>query len=164
MNSKTQRFARILTSAALSLALATPAFAGHGRGHGDKWRRYDGYSAPAYVTRTCAAPRVYVHESSCGAPVLAGFVGGLILGAAVHAQYTPAYYAPPPPPPPSYYYYDPYCDVRYGSFDSCQPHFHGCDHPRVIQVISVSSGDCVGTYYWGQGRWHHHDDEDNDRD
>src|SRR5262249_21900307 len=144
-----------------SLATATPALAGHGRGHDDKWRRGD-YVAPAYGYRYASPRVVYVRDHSYGAPLLAGFVGGLLVGASVHAEPVHAYCPPPPPPPPATFFYDPYCDMRFSSFDGCAAHEYYEGHPRVIQVIEVSSGDCVGSFAWYRGSWHHRDNEDDD--
>ena len=60
----------------------------------------------------------------------------------------------------SYVYVDPYCGDRYASFDACSAHFRGCEHPRVIQKIAVSSGRCVDTYRYRDGGWRECDEED----
>ena len=126
---------------AISLAsLAPVASAGHGYGHGDKWRREADYGAPrpwdnslpsrfGYTTRyvvrgrsSCDSrgyggyTRVIVRErSSSLGPALAGLVGGFVLGAAVSNAGVDHCYAPPAA---STYYYDPYCDERFSSLDA----------------------------------------------
>ena len=137
-------------------SLASPAAADH-------WRRYKHDPRFAHFAYAPVRERVYISRSSCGVPAFAGFVGGLVIGSAIaHAA------APPPPvycaPAPVYTYYDPYCDRRYDSLDECASHFHhySC-HPRVVQVIEVDSGRCVGERYWIHGRWYD-DDERGDWD
>ncbi len=125
----------LLGSFALS-AMAPAAEAGQ-RGHGRKWKRVH------------TVTHVH-HTSDChdGLPAFAGFVGGLIVGAAVSNAYAA------PPPPPRYFYYDPYCNVRWTSIDACTPHFRACSHPRTVRVVDVRSGHSVERWTWYHGRWH----------
>ena len=131
-------------------SLASPAAADHGR-------RYKHYPRFTHVYVAPSPGRVYISHGSCGAPALAGFFGGLVIGSAIaHAA------APPPPaycaPPPAYIYYDPYCDRSFDSLDAYASCFHGCRHPRVVQVIEVETGRCVGQRYWVHDRWYDDDD------
>lgn len=50
-------------------------------------------------------------------------------------------------------YYDPYCEERFASFDDCRSHQRSCGHPKVIQVVVASSGQCVDTYRYRNGGW-----------
>jgi len=130
-------------------SLASPAAADH-------WRRYKYPPRHAHVYVAPAPGRVYISHSSCGAPALAGFVGGLVIGSVI------AHAAPPPPvycaPPPAYVYYDPDCGRSFTSLDLCASHYCGYGHPRVVQVIEVDSGRCVGERYWFHGRWYDGDE------
>lgn len=117
------------------VALAAPAFADH--------RRYRGVQA--------APQRVYVRDrSSSVGPVLAGLVGGFILGAAVTSNAHPTvvheqrYYEP------DYRYYDPYGDNWYDSLDECRFDSRG---PQVVFVIDVHSGYRVRELQYRYGRW-----------
>ena len=139
----------LLTALAIG-ALAPVAQADHGRGNGHyRYRRTVTY-APPFVRAGYPTRRVIVeHRSGGGAgPVLAGFIGGLVLGSAIQSH--PVYAAPPPP---SYYYYDPYERVRYSSLDECDRDVRWHHHPRVVQVIEIRSGECVDSYSWQNGRW-----------
>lgn len=126
------------------VALAAPAFADQ--------RRYKGAQA--------APQRVYVRDrSSHVGPVLAGLVGGFILGAAatsnahptvVHEQryYEPAY-------APGYRYYDPYGDNWYDSLDEYRFASGG---PQVVFVIDAHSGYRVRELQYQYGRWNRRGD------
>ncbi|MEO5989692.1 MAG: hypothetical protein ABIU54_12870 [Candidatus Eisenbacteria bacterium] len=154
---------RWITAALLAttslLTFAPIAEAGHGRGRGNGRRYKD--DRQAY----CSAPsqqRVYVRES-CGSsagPVLAGVVGGFILGTAVANRSDRNYRRAPAR---SYRYYDPSCDESYASLDQCRTHFrdHGC-RSHVIRVIEVSSGECVRSVRYEGGNWRDYDDQDQD--
>jgi hypothetical protein len=149
--------AAVLLGSFVLAASAPVAEAGNG-GKGRKYKRH--HAARVHHTTHRTVVR-HVHTHDCGVPTLAGFVGGLIVGAAVSSAYAAP---PPPPPPPQYYYYDPYCDVRYSSIDACTPHFRACHHPRTVRVIDVRSGHSVDRWTWYHGRWHdnqeyaYHDD------
>ena len=139
------RYRRSLAALVLTMiTAATFAPAAHAD-HG-KYRRYRGpyYSQP--VQRVVYTRPVYVHQS--GAPVLAGLVGGLILGAAI-ANAAPA----PCPPPHVYAYVDPYCGSRWATFDDCAAHLSYHPGPQLVQLVDVSTGACVNTWCWHQGGW-----------
>jgi len=134
--------------ATLILSTASVAYADHGR-------RFKVVSAGYPVQR------VIVREHSSAAPVIAGLIGGFILGAAVTANSQPvvvhdypAYY--PQPVVVEYRYYDPYGGVWYDSLDECRFHHH---HPAIVQVIDVRSGRHLRTLRFHDGSWHRFDDE-----
>ncbi len=139
-----RRMVATLVLGALATTLVAPvAEAGHDRGRHRRWKhvrevRCDVRPAPvSHVT--------YVHRHSDAGPIPAGIVGGLVLGAALsNAQ--PAVHA-------SYSYWDPYCEVSYGSLERARSHFRGCDHPRVVRVIEVRSGDYVRDLCWRDSAW-----------
>lgn len=127
------------------LSLATPAFAGNGR-------RYKN------VRHSAPSQRVVVHRTSSGAgPVLAGVIGGFILGAAVaNAQPVVVHERVYSRPVAVYRYYDPYARVWFDSLDDCEfSHYRG--HPRVIHVIETRSGHHVRTLQYGNGHWYRMD-------
>lgn len=140
-----QRAMKVLLLAVLAAAIAAPA-AEAGRGHAYGHVRYKGYAPPPRV-----AYRPVVIERRDNGPAIAGFLGGLVIGAVLsHAA-----------PPPTYVYYDPYCQERFVSLDSYYGHACGHHHPRVIQVVELPSNRCVGTRYWDDGRWYSREsDED----
>ena len=132
------------------VALAAPAFADH--------RRFKGVQASA-------PQRVYVRDRSSNVgPVLAGIVGGFILGAAVTSNAQPRvvheqtwyddepYYDSRPIQysQPVYQYYDPYGDGWYDSLDQYQYVSGG---PQVVFVIDVRSGQRVRELQYRSGRW-----------
>ena len=76
-----------------------------------RYKRYNGYSSYRVI------------RSDAG-PVIAGFLGGLFLGATL-ANAAPA----------GYEYYDPYCNTEYSSLRAYNAHLHGgCGHANVVQV------------------------------
>ncbi len=137
--------------AATALTLASPALAGHGR-------RYKGVSHPSRVQR------VVVHErSGDAAPVLAGLIGGFILGAAITSNAHPVVVNERihRRPVVVYRYYDPYEDEWFDSLDEGE--FIGYRrHPRIVQVIEVRSGRHIRTLRYRDGGWHRFEDLDRD--
>ncbi|MEO5618880.1 MAG: hypothetical protein ABIS67_14020 [Candidatus Eisenbacteria bacterium] len=151
-----RRIGAVLMLGVIATTLLAPlAEAGHGRGNGRgngrRWKH-----APVVVREVHhsypvhASTRVsYVRRQSNAGPILAGIVGGLVLGAALsHAQ---------PSVRASYSYYDPYCEESYGSLERYRSHSRGCDHPQVVRVIEVSSGDCVRDLCWRDNGWRDYD-------
>ncbi len=139
------------------LTFASTASADHGR------RRFKG------VQGGRGFERVVIRERShSAAPVIAGLIGGFILGSAVSSNAHPVmvherrYCAPRPVV--VYRYYDPYGDDWYDSLDQCEFRHGG---PRIIQVIDVRSGREVRRMRFHQGRWDRisgdYDDRDFDR-
>ena len=102
-----------------------------------------------YVYR---GPRVvqHYHRYDGGHSGLA-FLGGLVLGAVITNAH--ASHADP------YFYADPYCDVRFSSLDAYHSHLRYQHHPRIVHVISVSSGDWVDSYAWYGSGWRHYETE-----
>ncbi len=140
--------------AASVLSIASTAFADHGGR-----RRFKG------VPDDFRGQRVIVreHSSSVG-PVLAGLVGGFIIGQAVSSNAHPVvvhehYYHRRPVA--VYRYHDPYCDEWFDSVDECE--FRGHHHPHVIQVIDIRSGREVRSLHMRGGQWQEFDDDDDDR-
>ena len=145
----TKRWIVVGLLASTFVALAAPAFASS--------RRYKGVQASA-------PQRVYVRDRSSNVgPVLAGLVGGFILGAAVtsnaqtrvvHEQTyyddEPYYDSRPIQYSSGYRYYDPYGDNWYNSLDECQFVSGG---PQVVFVVDIRSGHRVREMQYRQGRW-----------
>lgn len=157
ISKRTIATAMLVTTSLLTFAPLAQADHGHGR-----WRRYKG-ERPV-VRRVHASPNrhVIVRESNGAAPVIAGLIGGFILGTAVsHASDSHYRHAPVR----SYRYYDPSCDESWDSLDECRLHFR--EHrrsARVIRVIEVSSGDCVRTLHYDGRDWQDEYDQDWDED
>lgn len=119
-------------------------------------RRYKGRDA-SYGTRGPArhhgSGSVYVVRRSSAGPAIAGFLGGLFLGATIaHAA------------PDGFAYHDPYCDRRFVSLEIYRTHLHRHHHPRVVRVIEIDSGHCVDTWQYRNGDWRDWDERDWDDD
>lgn len=83
-----------------------------------------------------------VRRSNSAGPAIAGFLGGLFLGAALaHAA------------PAGYVYEDPYCEQRFASLEVYHGHFVRNRHPGVIHVVARDRGDHVRSYRYTSGRW-----------
>lgn len=161
-HTQTQRIVASLMIATLAAVTFAPAAqAGHAYG-----RKYKRVREARCVERVVVRPasRVVVHEHGAG-PVIAGLIGGFLIGTAVSnahaaAEVHVAEYAPPPPPAcpvvADYYYYDPICQARFDRFDDCRDHCSVHEGPRVVQVIETRSGACVETYTWDRGGWRYH--------
>lgn len=134
------------------LALAPMAEAGRGsKRHKHKARAYPSYT------------RVVVRESSA-APLVAGLVGGFLLGTAVsNAHAAPVVVHERRYEAPRYRYFDPYCDRWFSELSSCREHGWNDRHPVVVQVYDSRGGDCVRTVRWHDGAWYDTDDRDWDR-
>ena len=141
-----------MRSRVTGLALAAFAIAALSPAAQAEHRRYKGEPAdypPPAARHVQHAPRVvYVERHSDAAPLLAGLIGGLVIGS-VLAQSGP----PAPAVEPAYYYWDPYCHERFTSFAIYRAHVHRHYHPRVVRVISMDSGECVDTVHWSGGDW-----------
>uniref|UniRef100_A0A832MJ95 Uncharacterized protein n=1 Tax=Eiseniibacteriota bacterium TaxID=2212470 RepID=A0A832MJ95_UNCEI len=142
-----QRWIAATLAGVMVLGTVSPAWAGSGK------RRYKGARVvETRIVRHAWRPpvqHIVVRESNA-APVVAGILGGLILGAAIaHAG---------APPADHYYYWDPYCERRFASLEMYRGHFGRHHHPRIVRVIEVDSGRCAYTYRWHDGAWHRWDD------
>lgn len=133
-------------------ALAGNRGRGHGHGHKHKVVRYKGHRHRPVVVREVRV--VERHDHSDWGPALAGFIGGVAIGAILsdRAEAQPAYHA-------SYVYEDPYCHQRYSSLDAYHAHTRsrGCDHWAVARVIDTRSGACTQTLAWQNGGWYEAD-------
>ncbi len=114
--------------AALTLSAVAPAaWAGQGRGRWQKHRR-----GGVVVQRVTMS-----HRSDSFGPAIAGFIGGLALGAVLNNAGSSSAQACEGPRGQSradFYYWDPYCHERYSSLDAYGSHLrHGCGHPRRRQ-------------------------------
>jgi hypothetical protein len=135
-----------------ALALGALAPAADAKGHGNGNRRYRGYE-PRVVRAGYPVRRVVIqrHSDNLG-PALLGFIGGLVVGSAIHSH--PVYASAPPP---ECDYYDSYCDERFSSMSDYDYHLRRHHHPRVVLVVNVRSGECVGGRRWHDGRWYEED-------
>ena len=103
-------------------------------------RRYKGDRRGGYNTRVVyrdvrPSSTYIVRRSSSAGPAIAGFLGGLFLGAAIaHSA------------PTGYSYYDPYCHERFASLDVYRAHSHRHHHAGIVRVVAIDSGSYVGTY------------------
>lgn len=147
------RINRILAVALLAstslLTIAPVAEAGrHKGGH-----RHAGSNASCRVVHQVPSRQVVVYRSS-PAPVLAGILGGFIVGAA-YARSTPVVHTVAyAPAPPRYRYWDPYCDTWQVSLADCREHAYHHQHPQIVKVYDYDGGPCVRTMQWSAGAWY----------
>ena len=94
---------------------------------------------------------VVVYRSS-PAPVLAGLVGGFIIGSA-YARSTPVVHTVAYAPAPRYRYWDPYCDEWFVSLSSCREHSYQEGHAQIVKVFDYDGGPCLRTMQWSAGAW-----------
>lgn len=148
MLSHSSRWTAGLLATTLALATLVPAAQAD---RGGSWVRYKhgGSDRSARVVRYDRAPqRVYVQRSSSVGPALVGFLGGLVVGSAIHSHPVNASAAV------DYNYWDPYCHRSYASRDAYYSHSRYAHHPRLVRVIEVDSGDCVRSEEYCDGRWY----------
>lgn len=165
-----QRFIAVSLLASVAISSFAPAaFAGHGN---DSYRKHRRFERPNRVVRVNAYPQrvvEYRHRSSGGGSTLAGFLGGVAVGAIIssaaqsHASSHTVYarqpeYCPPPPRCEAdrerYSYQDPYCHERFSSLSLFLSHAgrHG-DHTLVVQVIDNRDEDCVDVIRYRGDQW-----------
>ena len=149
-------------------ALAPAAHAGRGQGDERKFRRDE---RPAFGMRVSHAPRrvIEYRRSSGGGSTLAGFLGGLAVGAIItsaaqsHASAQVHYVQPAycPEPEPRYCFEDPYCRERFASLELYAAHArcHG-HHALVAQVIDNRDGNCIDVIRFTDGQWESCDRDD----
>lgn len=154
LKNATTRWTATLLIAAMSIPMLAPAaMADHGR---RRWK-HEG----ARIVRHGSYPRahrVVIREHGNAGPLIAGLVGGFLIGNAVaggasHRVERRIVYR----------YHDPYGDGWYDSVDSYWDRNRDCRHPRVLRVIDVRSGDCVRVIRYHRGDWRD-DDRGWDRD
>lgn len=142
------RLIAVALAAIFALATLAPlAEAGEGRG---KHRRYKGrgYQRTRVVERIYVPERRYYsrRESNAG-PLIAGLIGGFILGATTTRAAAKERYV----------YWDPYCERGYTSFDDCRAHWGCHDGPKVLYKVESRSGRCVGAFRHASDGWHEWD-------
>jgi len=145
-----KRWTAALLLALLAVMLVAPAAQAGGA---KQWKEPKVRWKPQIETRVVRHDygpprRVVIRRHGDAAPVLAGFLGGLFLGATLHQTVSPVYV-----------YDDPYCHARFASFDAYGAHLRYHHHPRVIRVIEVRTGRWH-SYHYDHGSWRHWDDGD----
>ncbi|MBI1796201.1 MAG: hypothetical protein HYR74_04025 [Candidatus Eisenbacteria bacterium] len=114
----------------------------------DEWRGDRG----RVVYRDYRPGSTYIVRRSSAGPAIAGFLGGLFLGAVLADQ-----------APRGYVYYDPYCHEEFTSLEAYRVHRHPFRHGALVRVIAINSGECVGTYRYGDDGWCPYGYDRNDR-
>ncbi len=147
-NAITRTLAITLLASTALLAVAPAAQARNNRNV-----RYKGAPSYRYVGRDHQARRVVVHESGAG-PVLAGLIGGFILGTAVSHAQPVVVHETRVVNAPRYRYWDPYCDEWFVSLSDVSAHCWHEGHPRVVKVFNGYEGPCVRTLRWSDGAWY----------
>jgi hypothetical protein len=151
---------RVLRNFALAAIIATSVSGFSAKAFADSgpWMRWkQGYRETKVVSHSPGGV-VYVHENSA-VPALAGFLGGLVIGSAIHAQPVVHEHVimSSQPYAPAYAYYDPWCDRSFASLEACASYERYENHPQVIRVVDVYSGEYVSSYRWRAGDWRNDD-------
>lgn len=179
---------RLIAGSLLALfsitALAPVALAGRGREKHLKVRSWEGQNRNECVQVVPQRSVEYRYRSSGHGSTLAGFLGGVAVGAILsnatqsranyHSQYAPQpAYCPPQPvycPPPARYaadedrysYVDPYCRERFSSLDLYAMHVRRhSHHVMVVQVIDNRDNDCVDVIRYTGNHWQSCDRDEN---
>ena len=155
---------RVVVSALMAVmamgAIAPAAFAGQGRGNGNKYRRsevyqsqgqyrsYGGYRGNSYPTSS-------YRSHSNAVPVIAGIIGGIAIGALLTSASRPAYAEQQQYryDDQDVYYVDPYEDQTYSSLNIYVGNTESCNHPRLVRVMDRRSDRCLRTIRYSQGGW-----------
>jgi hypothetical protein len=145
-----------LAATALTLTLAPAALADPGS---RRWK-HDG---PRYVGATRRVVVLRERDRFDGGSALAGFIGGMVIGAALSHPH-PVVVHECAPPPPVYRYEDAWSSRWWDSIDGCRDAAYDRHGPRVIRVVNVHSGACVRTLYWKHDHFVADDDRDADWD
>jgi len=128
--------------ATMSTLVAPLAEASHVRNGAS---RYKGAPSAPVVQYQAPHRGVVVQRHSDAAPLLAGLIGGFILGTVV-SNSQPVVHA-------SYSYWDPYCESNFSSLDGYRAHIRRHHHPRVVRVVEISSGHYVNDLCWSNDGW-----------
>ena len=164
-----------LSAAALVLTIAQTAQADPG------WRRWKHAERGRWGRPESRVVYREVDRGGAG-PVLAGLIGGFVLGATMTHPHPVVVqereYAPPPPPQPLYRYDGqgytaPAPRYRYedgngerwwDTLDECREAAYDRNGPRVIRVVDARTNRCVETLYWKHDHFISDDDRaDDDR-
>lgn len=142
-----RRAVAILMLGVLATSMVAPvAEAGNGRGHDRRYKRGPVVREVRYSSPFHAGPgATYVRRQSNAGPVLAGILGGIVLGAAISNAQPAAQFG--------YSYWDPYCEDSYVSLSSYGSHIRRRDHPTVVRVIETRSGNYVRDLSWRDNAW-----------
>ena len=137
----------------VAFAVATAAPAAEANQSGG--RRYKGDPHGVRVVRTFHRPArvIEVRRSSDDFSALAGFFGGLVVGAILSGASDRDHDWCARPAESECTYYDPYCHERFASLEVYRSHLGWHDHPGIVRVIDSGSGECIHTYAYRHGGW-----------
>src|SRR5215475_9255333 len=129
------------------LALATVAPFAEAGTYRRRTSNSDYYRGPVVIQRSYPSyGRYYYRSQSNVGPVLAGFFGGLLLGAVLTNRSNQVVYR------------DPYCDRDFYSRQAFIDHCNTYHRARQVRIVHYSSGrqyydDCQERGYYGDGRY-----------
>ncbi len=154
----TGRWVSRLALVSFALAALSPA-AQAGLGS-RRYKDVPAYDPPPAARHVHYAPQrvVYLERHSDAAPLFAGLIGGIVLGSILSQSRAPASVEP------AYYYWDPWSHERYAALPGYGSRCYYRQHPRVLRVVSVETGQCVDTVRWCDGGWRSVHDSDHDGD
>lgn len=152
-----------LLAATAAVSFAPAAIAGNDRHRDRRYKRVE-RRAPAPVHRNHW--RVVQSRHSHSAPVLAGLIGGFILGSTVSsARSQPIVVRERVVVREARgRYFDPYCETWYGDLGECRLSMRDHRHPLIVQVIDSRRDECVETVRWERNRWERTSDDYRDWD
>ncbi len=131
-----------LSAAALALTIAPAAQADPG------WRRWK-HAEHGRWSRPGSRVEYRVADRGGAGPMLAGLIGGFVLGATLTQPHAVVGHERAcAPAPPRYRYEDAYGDRWWDTLDECREAAYDRDGPRVIKVVDARTDRCVETLYW----------------
>jgi len=128
------------------LALATVAPFAEAGTYRRRTSNSDYYRGPVVIQRSYPSGGRYYRSGSNVGPVLAGFFGGLLLGAVLTNRSNQVVYR------------DPYCDRDFYSRQAFVDHCNTYHRSREVRIVHYSSGrqyydDCQDRGYYGDSRY-----------
>lgn len=155
MNFSTRMTKTVAVGLLASMAMLTIAPLAEAGNKRHRHSRYKGVSCESSHRVHRSQWRVVHDRHSHAAPVIAGVLGGIILGTAISNARTEPVIVRERVVVREHpqRYFDPYCETWYDDLDECRYSMRDHRHPMVVQLIDTRRDQCVETYRWHRGDW-----------